>query len=114
MNVLVQIFLIDNKRKFCQLLMDGSTDSSIIEQELVYVLFLNKEGRAVLKFFSIESVKNADADGLKVAIIKESFEIVGIVDFAQKLHGLNLDDDSVNTGIHCGLGAKLKESNLHG
>ena len=88
--------------------MDGSTDSSIIEQELVYMLFINKEGRAVVKFFSIERVKNADADSLKVAI-KESFERVGIVYFAQKLHGLNVDA-SVNTVIHCGLGAKLKES----
>ena len=94
---------------YYSILMDGSTDSSIIEQELVYVLFLNKEGRAVVEFFSIESVKNANADGLKAAI-KESFERVGIVDFAQKLHGLNVDGASVNTGIHCGLEAKLKES----
>ena len=88
--------------------MDGSTDSSATEQELIYVLFLNKNGRAEVKFFSVESVKSADAEGLKSAII-ESFERIGIINFASRLHGLNVDGASINTGIRNGLGAKIKE-----
>ena len=52
--------------------MDGSTDSSVIEQELIYVLFLNN-GTLQVKFFSIESVKIADAEGLLLSL-KESVE----------------------------------------
>ena len=43
--------------------MDGSTDSSFVEQELIYVLFINN-GTLQVKFFSVESVKSVDAKGL--------------------------------------------------
>ena len=61
-----------------------------------------------MKFFSIESVKAADAEGLKSSL-EEAFERVGISCFASRLHGLNVDGASVNTGIHRGLGARIRE-----
>ena len=64
---------------YYSILMDGSTDSSVIEQELIYVLFLNN-GTLQVKFFSIESVKSADAEGLLLAL-KESFKQIGISNF---------------------------------
>ena len=56
-------------------LTDGSTDSSILEQEVLYVLFLSpSSGLPVLKFLSVESPEHAHADGLKACI--EDFFIV--------------------------------------
>lgn len=43
---------------------DGSTDTSVIEQEMLFVLFLN-EGTPTIKYLGIESVKSADAPGIK-------------------------------------------------
>ena len=37
----------------------------MIEQELVYVLYLSKDGVAIVKYFSIESAENGHACGLK-------------------------------------------------
>ena len=37
--------------KYYSVLMDGSTDASVTEQELIYVLYLSKNGRPHVKFF---------------------------------------------------------------
>ena len=78
-NVLKDSFKRDiaNARYYC-ILNDGISDSSVTEQELVYVLFLS-EGTAKVKFLSIERVENADARGIKEAI-KQAFEHFGILD----------------------------------
>ena len=55
------------------MLNDGSTDSSIIEQELIYILFLN-EGVPTLKYFSIDSVSNVDVVGIRLPLL-----ILGLV-----------------------------------
>ena len=85
--------------------MDGRTDSSVVEQELIYVLFL-KNGTPQVKFCSIESVKRGDAEGLLLSL-KESFKWVGSLNFGNRLHGLNIDVATVNTGIHSGLGTRI-------
>ena len=89
------------------MLNNGSTDSGVIEQELIYVLFLN-EGIPTLKYFSIESVSNADAEGIQETI-KTAFARFGISNFTSRLLGLNVDGASVNMGIHRGLGALIKQ-----
>ena len=94
--------------RYFTLLTDGSTDSSILEQEVLYVLFVSSDGYAKVKFFAIETPEHAHADGLK-AMISESFERVGITEFHLKLVHFNVDGASVNMGIHRGLGVKLKE-----
>ncbi len=101
--------------KHYSLLTDGSTDSGVLEQELIHVLFLNKSGRAEVRFYGIESPDHANAVGLKDAVrLKDAVELafnrVGITDFTSSLFGLNVDDASVNTGIHGGLGALLRQS----
>lgn len=93
--------------RFYACLNDGSTDASVTEQELVYVLYLS-EGTPTVKFLSIESVKSADAVGI-TASIEEAFHRLGVTSFTNKLIGLNVDGASVNTGIHRGVGALLKE-----
>ena len=46
-------------------LSDGSTDNAETEQELVYVLYLLKDGVPIVKYLSIGHAKNDDASGLK-------------------------------------------------
>ena len=58
------------KCNYFTLLMDGSTDSSVTEQELIYVLFLDSKGMPSVKFLSIENVQHAHADGLKLQFYK--------------------------------------------
>ena len=67
-----------NAQYFC-VLSDGSTDSSVIEEELVYLLFL-KNGKLVMKFLSIEPANHANAEGI-IEWIKTAFERIGILDF---------------------------------
>ena len=67
------------KSRYYACLNDGSTDSTVIEQEMVYVLFLY-EGTPTVKYFSIESVKSADAEGVKDSI-QEAFNRFGITSY---------------------------------
>ena len=60
-----------NAHYFC-ILSDGSTDSSVTEEELVYLLFL-KNGKPLLKFLSIEAANNANAEGI-IECIKTDFK----------------------------------------
>ena len=53
-----------SKANYFSVLSDGSTDSAVTEQETIYVLFIC-EGTPVVKYLSIENVKNVDARGLK-------------------------------------------------
>ena len=59
------------KVKYYSVLQDGSTDTSVNEQELIYVLFLYK-GRPILKFLSIENPPVADAQHLVECVKKLS------------------------------------------
>ena len=93
--------------RYYSVLSDGSTDSAVIEQEIVYVLYLSKDGVPTVKYLSIESAKNGDASGLKNCITK-AFQTFGITKFLERLLGFNVDGASVNTGIHNSLGAKVK------
>ena len=80
----------------------------MIEQKLVYLLYLSKDGVPVVEYLSIESAGNSDASGLQNCITK-AFQRFRITKFSERLLGLNVDDASVNTVIHKGLGAKIKE-----
>ena len=95
--------------KYYSILIDGSTDSAVIEEELVYILLITDEGRPEVKFLSIEAPKHTTAEGLK-DIIKIAFSRIDIEDYSKRLCGLNIDGASVNTGIYKGLGTLLKES----
>ena len=80
----------------------------MIEQELLYALYLSKGGVSIVKHLSIESAENGNASGLKNCITK-AFQGLGITKFSERLLGLNVDGASVDTGIHKSLRAKLKE-----
>ena len=71
------------KYNYFTLLMDGSTDSSVTVQELIYVLFLNIKGTLSVKFLSI--VKHAHADGLKASIV-QAFERLKLMNLKKTFH----------------------------
>ena len=72
-------------------LSDGSTDSSVTEQETIYILFICG-GVSALKYFSIESVKVADSAGVK-EMLEKAFLRFGFKNYYGKLVGLHLDWD---------------------
>ena len=91
------------------ILTDVSTDASILEQEVLYVLFLSSSGVPVLKFSSVDTPQQVHADGLKQCI-EDSFQRIGITPLSSRLASMNVDGAAVNTGIHSGLGVKFKET----
>ena len=93
--------------RFYSVLSDGSTDTSVTEKELVYILYLCN-GTPTVKYFSIEDVKTANAIGLQAAI-EQSFKRIGITALTDRIVGLNCDGASVNMGQFTGLGARFKE-----
>ena len=96
------------KATYYSVLTDGSTDASIIEEEAIYVLFLD-DGIPKTKYFSIGKVKHGNAEGLHDAI-KTAFERFGIKNFEKSIVGLNCDGANVNMGINNGLGKLVKDS----
>ena len=65
------------KARYYSILTDGSTDTSVTEQELIYVMFLNDDGQVNTKFLSIENPAVVDATHL-VECIREVFHSIGI------------------------------------
>ena len=103
------------KAKFYSVLTDGSTDSSITEKEVVYVLYFNPHSKSdevevKLSFLYLKDVKKADAPGIKTAI-EDSFHSLGILpsELYSKLIGFGADGASVNTGNKNGVKALLEE-----
>jgi hypothetical protein len=94
--------------RYYSVLCDGSTDTSVKSQELFYILYIQKDGRATCKLMSVETADNKDAAGLKQAMT-EAFARFGIVNFESKLAATGLDGASVNMGRNTGLAARLKE-----
>ena len=90
------------KAPYLCILSDGSTDSSVTEEELVHVLFLLCR-KPTLKCLSIEPANNAKA-GLH-SCIKEAFERVEVLDLSKKVIASNVDGAAVNTdtGVHHGV-----------
>ena len=94
---------------YYSLLTNANTNVSILEQEVIYVLFLSKNGELVVKFFSIQTSDDAHAEGLKKCI-ENALHSIGIVSMYQRLANLNVDSASVNSGIHRDLCVNMKES----
>ena len=96
-----------SKANYFSVLSNGSTDSAVTEQETIYVLFIC-EGTPILKYLSIENVKNADALGFK-STLEVAFNRFGITRYYDKLVGLNLDGVSVSMGKHNSLNALVQD-----
>ena len=101
-NVLVSV----RKLRYLAVLMDGSTDSSVVEKELVYVMFIGSDGKVECRYFQLKDVPDATASGIR-SLLQESFAKFGI-DLAQKLVSICVDGAAVNLGVCRGLSALLK------
>ena len=63
----MKVFFVNMKVSFINYLLsanyyslftNGSTDASILEQEVIYVLYLSKQGEPVVKFFHTKKQRN--------------------------------------------------------
>ena len=95
--------------RYYSVLCDSSTDASIKSQELVYVLYLRKDGRATCKLLSVETAGNEDAAGL-MNTLKEAFTRFGITNFETKLAATSMDGASVNMGKYNWLGCSFERT----
>ena len=95
---------------FIGILCDGSVDSSVNEQEVIYVTFTDPDTQnPTLKFLHVVSPEiGQDAAGLKEAI-KYAFEINGLENAMDKIVFFASDGASVNSGKESGLVRKLQE-----
>ena len=103
------LFEENTKRKlqivhFISILCDGSTDKSVTEQEVIFVIFVDPEKNLpVMKFFEVAAPENSqDAIGLKSAIIS-AFQRQGLEFVIERMVFLSSDGASVNSGSKSGL-----------
>ena len=85
--------------RFISILGDGSTDKGIIEQELVYVRFVDSKGQIQTKLGDIDDLEQGNAKGVKDGWLK-GLDSLGITEqvLAEKLVAVNTDGASVNLG----------------
>lgn len=97
--------------RFFSAMADGSTDSGIIEQELLFVRFLDN-GLPVNRFLTVQSVKHANADGILQAI-DNGFNYANVINWKDGLVGFGADGASVMMGRQNGVLKKIKDDVPH-
>ena len=96
------------RANFVSVLCDGSTDSSIVEKELIYVIFVDPDTFVpTCSFFSLKEPISQDAAGIKQAI-EDSFREKGLSDILTKMVFLSSDGAATNSGMVSGLIALFK------
>ncbi|XP_063609950.1 zinc finger protein 862-like [Penaeus indicus] len=98
---------------YFSILADGSTDSAIIEQEGVYIRFVNK-GKPITKLIQFVAVKSSTSQGVYDGI-KSALESIGVTPDiqARKQIGLNLDRASVDMGHKSGVQVSARKDVPH-
>ena len=99
-----------NRVNFVAILIDGTTDRAVKEQEVLYVMFVDPDThKPTLAFFEVLEMDdfNQTAVGMMEAI-KSSFERNKLSNLLDKLIYLSADGDSVNSGRESGLIAQLQ------
>jgi len=94
--------------RYFAILMDGSTDSSVTEKELVHVLFVCADGRAKCCFFCMKDVADATAPGIKT-LLENTLADLGVEDWQWRLVSICVDGAAVNLGVRQGLAALLRQ-----
>ena len=89
--------------------MDGSTDASNKEKELIFILCVDPDtGKQRLRVFSLRKVECATAAGV-LATIKNAFQDHNIDSLKEHTVGLGADDAAVNFGVKGGVATLLKK-----
>ncbi|XP_021358670.1 zinc finger protein 862-like [Mizuhopecten yessoensis] len=96
--------------RFLSVLSDGSTHSSVTEQETVFVRYVGINGHPVTQFVSIVALQSAHAEGVLTGI-DEALNSVGIsrelVD--SELVWCNFDGAAVLSGSKTGVATRMRE-----
>jgi len=102
------------KARFISVLADGSTDSSITEQEVVYIRFVGEDGHPNTMFADLVPLQSATSPGVLQGIDK-GLAAVGIsLDIQkEKLIGCNFDGASIMMGSKSGVSTLLKQRIPH-
>lgn len=96
------------RSNFVTVMSDGSTDSSVIEKECIYLLYVDPDNfKPTYVLLGLIDVESQDAVGL-VNAIKKAFEKVGLGDKMSSLVYFSSDGATVNSGLNAGVIAKLK------
>ena len=96
-----------NEVHFLAMMMDGSTDKAIIEQEIVYARYATK-GVVKEQFVSLQHVEKADAPGLVQALDRAMVNCAGQREWRQKVVSIGTDGASVNMGKNNGVIQRLR------
>ena len=99
---------------FVSILSDGSTDSAVIEEEIVYARYA-KKGEVFVQFHSLESVAKADASHSMAAISTAVTTALCIEEevWKKKLVGVASDGAAVMRGCRSGVVSRLTEGLPH-
>ncbi|XP_073667564.1 zinc finger protein 862-like [Paramisgurnus dabryanus] len=93
--------------KFISIMVDGSTDSSVMEEELVYTR-MSRAGKVKVQFVGIQALKKADAAHITDAICSQMSAISGGEDWKGKLVACGTDGAAVMTGSKTGVVSRLR------
>ncbi|XP_028439583.1 zinc finger protein 862-like [Perca flavescens] len=89
--------------KFLSIMSDGSTDTALMEQEMLYTRLCNR-GKVEVHFVGIQDVEKADGENIAQAIDDMMREVSGEE---------RRDGASVMTGTRKGVVSRLRGSNMH-
>ena len=95
--------------KFISLVVDGSTDSSVTEQEIIYIR-MAISGKLNVRLLGISATEKANAPGILQGVMKSACEELEVprVDVMKKLVGMGTDGAAVMQGRRAGLVALMK------
>ncbi len=99
--------------KFISIMADGSTDSSVMEEELVYTR-MSRAGKVKVQFVGIQALKKADAAHITDAICSQMSAVSGgEEEWKEKLVACGTDGAAVMTGSKTGVVSRLREERTY-
>lgn len=102
------------RARFYTVLADGSTDCSVIEQYVVLLRFVNKDGYPVTQFGSIEAAESATADGVLKCVTDGLGKLnLDVKSKEPALVCANFDGAAVMMGCNSGVSTQLKDTVPH-
>ena len=105
-----------SKARFVSVMSDSSTNTTIVEQEVVYVQYVN-HGTPVTKLASIQALEHGNAEGVHNGVIKELATMELTADKLQPAESAfptlvcaNFDGASVMMGSKSGVATSIQQS----
>lgn len=95
---------------FLSIMSDGSTDTDVTQEEILYLRLCNK-GKVEVSFVGIQAVERADAESITNSITSLMTRVCGEDKWQNKLVACATDGASVMTGERRGVVSRLKAKN---